>query len=423
MEPQERLGLARLTKMAFDGVDLMPLRAELLTKMEQGAEADGIFMDLSVIDQLYGNQEMGLAWQAKALARQRMFSTNRRGKLQPKVLVFAEPSHVGGNTPIEFLLQSSDFEIITYYPKMDSERDEPLPEHDVAFCAVPTDSAQADAFFAKVRQLTQATGTQVVNLPAGPVDLERDALTEIFPYVRGLKFPKTERVDRDTLVAAVCNGFETQVLAQVGSYPYIIRPVGSHAGAGLAKVDTPEALVQYLAGQEALNFFVSEYVDYASFDGSFRKYRIVFVNGQAFPCHMAIADQWDLWYLNAQMEQSEAKRAEEVHFMARFERDFAKRHKEAFEALMSGVGLDYFGIDCAEDRDGNLVVFEADNALIVHDMDSEAVFPYKAAHMQEIFAAFDSMLRARSLTHIRDMAPMSGAGGHAGIDVAATALM
>jgi len=38
------------------------------------------------------------------------------------------------------------------------------------------------------------------------------------------------------------------------------------------------------------------------------------------------------------------------------------------------------------------VVFEADNALIVHDMDSEVIFPYKQKHMRRIFAAFESML-------------------------------
>ncbi|GAA6182146.1 hypothetical protein NBRC116594_35840 [Shimia sp. NS0008-38b] len=393
MEPQERLGLARLTKMAFEGVDLRPLRNELISECHHAQDADGMFMDLSVIDQLYGNQEMGLRWQAKALERQRVFSTNRRGTDQPKVLVLAEPSHVGGNTPIEFLLQNSDFEVITYYPNLDGDVDL-LPDHDVAFCAVPTDSHQADAFFSRVQMLTDIARTRAVNLPRGRVNLDRDALAGIFSYVNGLRLPKTQRVERLDLVPAVCNEVELSLLRSVGTYPFIIRPVGSHAGAGLEKVETPDALRRYLARQGALEFFVSEYVDYASEDGNFRKHRIVFVKGRAFPCHMAISDQWDLWYLNAHMDASAAKRAEEAAWMNGFDDSFVLRHKEALEALTDGIGLDYFGIDCAEDRDGNLVVFEADNALIVHDMDSSAVFPYKSFHMQRIFTAFESMLIA-----------------------------
>ncbi len=407
MEPQERLGLARLTKMAFDGIDLMPLRAELLSRTEQEEYTDGLFMDLSVIDQLYGNAEMGLAWQAKALSNSRLYATNRRTNAQPKLLVFAEASHVGGNTPIEFLLETSDFEIITYYPDLTPGAPNTLPEHDVAFCAVPTDSAVAQPFFDTVRALTAESGVPTFNLPDGPVDLDRDALVEIFPYVRGLRFPTTKRISRDELIGALIAESEPEIFAGVGDYPCIIRPVGSHAGLGLEKVDDRNALVDYLTRQAATEFFVSEFVDYATLgDGQFRKYRIVFVNGRAFPCHMAIADQWDVWYLNAKMDEHPEKRAEEALWMAEFDSDFATRHRHAFEALTTGVGLNYFGIDCAEDRDGNLVVFEADNALIVHDMDSDTVFPYKSKHMHRIFDAFEGMLRADATTSMTN-----GAGG------------
>lgn len=107
---------------------------------------------------------------------------------------------------------------------------------------------------------------------------------------------------------------------------------------------------------------------------------------------MAIADQWDVWYLNAGMDASAEKRREEATFMDQFARNFARRHHSALTAMTDGIALDYFGIDCAEDADGNLIVFEADNALIVHDMDSAAIFPYKQTHMQNIFHAFEALL-------------------------------
>ena len=46
-----------------------------------------------------------------------------------------------------------------------------------------------------------------------------------------------------------------------------------------------------------------------------------------------------------------------------------------------------------------LVVFEADNALIVHNMDCAMTFPYKQKHMQAIFSAFEAMLVRRCDQH------------------------
>ncbi|WP_166417134.1 ATP-grasp domain-containing protein [Cochlodiniinecator piscidefendens] len=350
-------------------------------------------MDLSVIDQLSGHGERGLAWQAKALEKRRAFSTNRRKVAQPKLLVFADAGPMGDNTPIEFLLQNSDFEIITYYPNFQVKDPYPLPPHDIAFCAASLDSSNADVFFENLRNLTETTGTKTVNFPDTPVALERDKLPVAFSNIGGLRFPQTCRVPRLQLEETLDVSTDIDSIDTIGGYPCLIRPCGSHAGRGLKKLNTRDCLKSYLLEREESEFFISEFINYASpQDGNFRKYRIIFIDGHAFPCHMAISDQWDLWYLNANMHASESKRKNEADFMDTFDLHFAKRHHHAFDALSTKIGLDYFGIDCAEDAEGNLIIFEADNALIVHDMDCEILFPYKKRHMQNIFEAFENML-------------------------------
>jgi len=92
------------------------------------------------------------------------------------------------------------------------------------------------------------------------------------------------------------------------------------------------------------------------------------------------------------MAFSEEKRAEEAAFMLDFDRAFAARHRNALDEMSKRVGLDYFIVDCAENRDGELLVFEADNTAVVHNMDPPAVFPYKPPQMRKIFAAFTAML-------------------------------
>ncbi|MEJ2022222.1 MAG: hypothetical protein P8X43_09340 [Maritimibacter sp.] len=399
MEPQNRVGIAQLTSLALQGVDLHPLRSYLLEKGLDGAERAGALMDLSVIDQLYGDLEQGLAWQAEAIESCPVFRTDRGTRGRKKLLVFALPTDIGGNTPIEFLIQSDEFDILTYYltPGRQVGDAVPLPRHDVAFCAAPADARDAEAFFAEVRALTKDTGKPALNAFGAPSKLGRVALPQSLPDVKGLRLANTVRAGRDALIEAVFEGTLDGVFGKQTDFPCVIRPVGSHAGHGLEKVDTADALGTYLMRSEAEDFYLADYIDYRSDDGQFRKYRIVFIDGKAYPCHLAIAGQWDVWYMKAEMQEDAEKRREEEAFMEAFDSEFGARHKAGFDALIEAVGMEYFGIDCSEDRDGNLVVFEADNSFIVHDMECKTTFPYKTRHMQRLFGAFENMLTRAAL--------------------------
>jgi hypothetical protein len=129
----------------------------------------------------------------------------------------------------------------------------------------------------------------------------------------------------------------------------------------------------------------------------FRKYRIALIDGKAFAVHMAIADEWKVWYLNADMALSPSNRLEEARFMQYFDETFATRHAQALAAMSAAIGLDYVLVDCAETRNGELLIFEADHCAIVHDMDPVNVYPYKPAQMHKIYAAFVDMLKRRAV--------------------------
>jgi hypothetical protein len=189
-----------------------------------------------------------------------------------------------------------------------------------------------------------------------------------------------------------------EALAEIAgdlAFPVIIRPRGSHAGVGLARIDDVAAMQRYLDESDAEAFFVARFIDYAGEDGVFRKYRVVFVDGRPYACHMAVADRWDIWYLNAGMSDDAGKRLEEANFMSTFDIGFGRRHRSALAAMAERVGLDYFIVDCAETKDGSLLIFEADNTAVVHNMDRPEVFPYKPPQMRKIFDAFVAMLERR----------------------------
>lgn len=390
------LGIAALSKLAFDGVDLAPLRSQLLDKyvFEPGNAA--ALIDLSILSQLEGGVEEGLARQAEALALRRLYRSPFAGAAPGlRLLAFAAPGDIGTNTPLEFLLEGSDVALTTLYVVPGEPCPDAIPEHDLAIVAAGESDANKPVLD-EIARMAADWPKPVINLPDRIALLGRERLCALMSKVPSIEMPLTERIDRTTLAAIAAGTVPLTAVLADAAFPLIIRPVDSHAGRGLQKLDDAAAMGLYLAERAERAFFISRFVDYRSADGLFRKYRIVFVAGQPFACHMAITDQWMIYYLNAGMSESAAKRAEEERFMANFASDFAARHEAALAALAEKVGLDYFGIDCAETADGKLLLFEADIAMIVHLMDSVALYPYKAPQMRKVFAAFIAMLKARA---------------------------
>jgi len=388
----DRIGFARLTTMAFKGADLRPLRDELISMLADGTAGAGEGLDLSLIAQLLGDRQAGIAIQAEVLAFHQLYrSPCSSAKPKLRVLALAAAIDMGGNTPIEFLLENSGMELQTLYVVAGIDLPMPLPEHDVAI-VIASDSAECLEALHKIDSVASRWPRPLLNPPRLVRNLDRDKLHRLLGGIAGLDIPATICVTRAQLSEIVSSnaGF-ADVAAELKS-PVIVRPRGSHAGVGLAKVDDIAMVERYLAERPELEFFVARFVDYASRDGLFRKYRLVFVDGRPYACHMAIADRWDIWYLNAGMAFSAEKRLEEERFMRDFDVDFAVRHRSALAAIADRIGLDYFTIDCAENRNGELLVFEADNTAVVHNMDSPEVFPYKAPQMRKIFAAFAAML-------------------------------
>ena len=107
---------------------------------------------------------------------------------------------------------------------------------------------------------------------------------------------------------------------------------------------------------------------------------------------MGISEHWMVHYPYEEMIANPERREEERLAMASFDEAFAQRHKAALAALAEQIQLDYIGLDCAESRNGDLVIFEVASAMLVHAMDSPEIFPYKAAQMSKVIAAFHAML-------------------------------
>jgi hypothetical protein len=393
----DRIGFARLTTLAFGGADLRVLQHELMSRVADGSAGAGDGLDLSLIAQLLGDKQTGLAIQAEVLGFHRLFrSPCSAEKPKLRVLALAAAIDMGGNTPIEFLLEDSGIELLTLYVVAGKELPAPLPDHDVAI-VVASDSEECREALRIIDRAAARWPRPMLNPPQLVGNLDRDKVHGLLSGIEGLDIPATDCVTRAQLLDVdQSNAVSLTDISTGLQAPIIIRPRGSHAGAGLAKISDRAEIGRYLAERTEPEFFVARFVDYAGGDGLFRKYRIVIVEGRPYACHMAIADRWDIWYLNAGMGFSEAKRLEEAEFMRTFDTVFANRHRRALTAMIDRVGLDYFTVDCAENKNGELLIFEADNTAVVHNMDSPKLYPYKPPQMRKIFDAFAAMLHRRA---------------------------
>ncbi|MEO6146389.1 MAG: RimK family alpha-L-glutamate ligase, partial [Sulfuriferula sp.] len=386
------IGLATLMRMAFSGADLGPLGTRLLRRAETHPHDANTLLDLSTILQLKGNRAAALAVQSQALEMQQMYhmpAVNDAPAI--RLLALMGPGDLMANTPLEFLVEGSDIALDMLYVAPHLPFPAGLPEHDVMFVAIG-ESDQNRPLLQYVANLIQDWPRPLLNVPDRIVNVSRDGACALLASAPGIVMPSTVRIDRKTLEQI---GRGQQALAGIledGDFPIIVRPVDSHAGQGLEKLDTPTAIDAYLQSQPMNLFYISRFVDYREPDGLFRKSRIVLIHGRPYVCHMAVSAHWMIHYLNAGMTESAEKRAEEARFMTRFDDEFASRHAAAFHAIHERMGLDYLGIDCGETATGELLIFEVDSNMIVHAMDTAEVFPYKQPQMQKVFAAFRTML-------------------------------
>jgi hypothetical protein len=381
-DPPATSGLADYARLIFEGRDVQPTFQALLARATATPADVGAMLDLSTLLQLAGQREQGLALQADALARQRHYRKMIGTGVGPRLLALVAAGDLMASTPVEFLLAgwNGELDLVFLAP---GDRLDGITAHDIAILAIGESDANAPI-------LAQLEGT-VRRWPRPLLNGDPDAIRALgrdrapgrLAGAPGLVAPPTRRLARAELANLDA------------AFPIIVRPVDSHAGTGLEKLAAPADLAGYLARQTGDPFYVQPFVDYAGPDGRFRKLRIALVGGRPFIVHMAISEHWMVHYLNAGMAEDAGKRAEEAAMMADFDAGFAARHAGAFAALHAAFGLDYFAIDCAEDRAGRLLLFEADTAMIVHDMDPPDLYPYKRPAMAKLFAAFQALIAAR----------------------------
>jgi tetratricopeptide (TPR) repeat protein len=378
--PELRQNLAQALYESGDTAGAIAEHRQVLTANPRNVASHLAMYELL---QIQGDRALALAHQRLALEEQRVFTHTAPHEAR-SVLIVCAPGDWQANIPVDFILDPNTTTVIKLF-LLDEARlvRESLPRYDVSWNTI-AQSREALPYLRIASRFLTAQDAKFLNQPGRVAALSRENLPELLKDT-GAHVPPVSILDSDTLRSGdVSFGF-----------PIIARPVDSHAGAGLERIDDAAACASYVTRVEAGGYYVSPFVDFKSDDGYYRKYRIVFVDGEPFPVHLAISDKWMIHYYNALMAEHAWMRDEEQAFLENMKSVFDGPRLEELRNIAEAVGLEYFGIDCAIDRDGRVLVFEADAAMLVHTTDPVELYPYKHRLIPRIYRAVEAMLDRR----------------------------
>jgi tetratricopeptide (TPR) repeat protein len=240
--------------------------------------------------------------------------------------------------------------------------------------------------------LVQRLGRPTINHPSLIMKTDRETMAQRLAEIPGCVVPRTRRVAGSVLVQAACN----KEFAGC-RLPVLVRIAGTHGGDDFDMFGNWEDIAEFVSKSPEANFYLIDYVDYRSDDGFFRKYRVIFVDGEILPYHLAIHDNWKVHHFRTDMANQAWMREEEERYLADLESVFNAANQKALRAIARATGLDYGGVDCGLDRDGRIVVFEANASMLVHD-EKDPTFAYKNQYIARIKDAFDAMVSRRRMS-------------------------
>jgi tetratricopeptide (TPR) repeat protein len=321
---------------------------------------------------------------AAAFARNRLFSppVPQRGARHALMLCHAGPWPA--NMPLDFLLDDRQWTLHRWFLPDPNSDTRAVPAVDLVIDALG-ESLGGHPALADAERIIARLGIPAINDPRRLRGLGRDRLAVTLANVTGARVASSWRVSRDDLAAGNV----------AFTYPLLVRPVDTHGGRGLERIEAPSDLARYLAGATAPLYDCSAFVEYRSADGWYRKYRIMFVNGVAYPYHLAIHDDWMVHYHRTETTETAWMNDEEALFLTEPQRAFAGWNS-IVSAIGAAIGLDYVGIDCTQLADGTVLVFEADSAMLVHALDRSAAGRVKRAATARIAAALTALFALRA---------------------------
>ncbi|HEX3500453.1 MAG TPA: tetratricopeptide repeat protein [Stellaceae bacterium] len=321
------------------------------------------------------------AYRDKAVVVQRYRGT------PPGIPLLLLVSALGGNVPTRLLIDDRLFAVTALVADY-VDPATPLPPHRLVFNAIGDADLSPRALEAAARLLA-VTHYPVLNHPSKIATTGRAAIARRFAGVPGIVAPRIVMLPR----AALESARGAALLAESGlAFPLLLRSPGFHTGRHFVRVEAASSLSAVLATLPGREVMAMQLLDARGADGLARKYRVMIVDGQLYPLHLAISADWKVHYFTAAMAEHPEHRAEEAAFLADMAGVLGPVAMAGLAHIRDALGLDYGGIDFAPGRDGALLLFEANSTMVVNPPDADPRWDYRRAPIERVLAAARRMV-------------------------------
>lgn len=347
----------------------------------------GMFYALSRL----GEREKAELHRRLGFEQKNIFVNLYRGSGQPVPLILLVSS-TGGNTPIENLIDDTVFQTYTIVADF-YDASTPLPECRLVVNGIGDVDVSAEAL-RTAQSLLAHVSTPVINSPAAVLATGRRENAERLRQIPGIVTPKTQLLPYSLLAGP--DG-SAALLDRGFTFPLLLRVPGFHMGENFVDVQSAEELAAAVAGLPGTacadaQLLAIQYLDARGADGCHRKYRVMMIDGELYPLHLAISQHWKIHYFSADMADKPDHRAEEALFLNDMPTVLGPRAMDALRQLQAVLGLDYAGIDFGLSPSGEILLFESNATMVVKHPDEGAIWDYRRSAVDRIHAAARHML-------------------------------
>jgi len=350
--------------------------------------------NLAAIHAGAGRTAQADAYRERAYRIQRVFVEQAPGQMR-RVLVLCA-ARASGNVPFDALLPGAINCRIKYAIDYAADaEDAQLPPYDLVFNAIgePDVAAPLAGRLARfMSHLAARDRRPLLNPPAAIERTARDRIPQLLCDLHDVQVAQCVRIDSAPYSPAALAG----LLTDSGlALPLLVRPAATHGGEGLVQCEGVTALQTRLRESQGAQYLTA-FRDYRSADGYYRKYRMIFVDREPFPYHLAISRHWMVHYFSAEMESHAWKLDEERRFLEDPAAALGERALQAIIAIGRKLDLDYGGIDFTVLPDGQVFVFEANATMLAHYERSSGTLAHKNPFVRHIVDAFERLMQRRT---------------------------
>jgi len=212
----------------------------------------------------------------------------------------------------------------------------------------------------QANELIKPLNVPVLNHPDILLKTTRDNIYKLFNGTEGIRVPKTLRIAPKYL-----GDVEKLIQDGVLAVPLIFRQAGLHNGLLTFLLETPDQLPELEQfAFDGRDYYVTEFADYRSQDGLYRKARFFIIDGKTYARHLLVSRHWNIHSGSRKelMENDLDLQEEEKKFLSGPNSEILRHCQSIYEKLK----LDFFGIDCHISDDNELLIFEINACMRSH---------------------------------------------------------